>query len=579
MATISVTFYKDINFQSGSFRTPNPPAANTVNGPRNSGWAIQYGYWLDGETEPRTGVLRHDVQGSYAPILIDPPLMEKLDSLGRDTPLIAWDAEVTVPDEWRDVYIVIAGRIFFPYPEMSNQSFKAICGGPSTTKYICSSSDVVTAYPDFYSGIASPIPYYPDSQMSTVTSPPYIPYYGARSLYRDYIVGHPEGLGLDDRPLDVAFARAFPQTTSDSGAPYSQMLIQNYSQHEQAVSLAVEMDYGNGESETKAHSTTVPAGQIYQTSGYTPNGFSAQSGITHGVIMPNLLYYGGNAEFGFDPIYTTIPELGGTTLLELYNGPANSWIDQLNPYNPTLLSCITHAFRHQYTTENNAKARWRLKDERGLWSRWISAQNTPPLAAFTVDGEWNPAYILGEGDNQEIAPRWLVGETIHLDATKAFDVDGTIVNYHWAVSEYDAALINQEVTQQFDSNEPLLTYTLRNPRELSQLYVSLTVTDNEGLTGSLGVGLILTSAGVCLFGSFVDKAGVLYTAVADGQNVQVARFKTGSGSREPLALIEGAKNPAYDFDTARGTHLLSYESRSDGTHQLLTSRDCGRTFQ
>lgn len=78
--------------------------------------------------------------------------------------------------------------------------------------------------------------------------------------------------------------------------------------------------------------------------------------------------------------------------------------------------------------------------------------------------------------------------------------------------------------------------------------------------------------------SFLDESGTLYTAVNDGDNVQVARFKTGTASRELLALIPNAKNPSYAYNRQSNRHFVSYEDRSDGAQKLVASDNSGKEF-
>jgi hypothetical protein len=180
---------------------------------------------------------------------------------------------------------------------------------------------------------------------------------------------------------------------------------------------------------------------------------------------------------------------------------------------------------------------------------------------------------MGEGENKEFLPRWLVSETILLDASKAFDIDGTIVNYHWNISEYNANPIYQE----FESSEPTLTYTFRNPQELSQIYVYLTVTDNEGLNSALGVGMVLVGE-QGIISAHSDPDGVAYVAVNSGANLQLKSLKGGPASAEVICELENYDTPSVYQHPGSSVLFLMARDKSSNEFQLFQSDDTGRTF-
>lgn len=77
-----------------------------------------------------------------------------------------------------------------------------------------------------------------------------------------------------------------------------------------------------------------------------------------------------------------------------------------------------------------------------------------------------------------------------------------------------------------------------------------------------------------LFGSLIDAAGILYSAVNSAESVQVSRFKAGAGSRELLAVIADAKNASMHKDR-RGQIHITYTSRSGENAAQIRSLDSG----
>lgn len=81
------------------------------------------------------------------------------------------------------------------------------------------------------------------------------------------------------------------------------------------------------------------------------------------------------------------------------------------------------------------------------------------------------------------------------------------------------------------------------------------------------------------FGSIIDRTGTIFSAVKDGDNVQVSRFPAGASSRELRAQILNASNPSYTLDKTTNTHYVSYADRSTGAQMVVKSVDGGRTWQ
>lgn len=122
--------------------------------------------------------------------------------------------------------------------------------------------------------------------------------------------------------------------------------------------------------------------------------------------------------------------------------------------------------------------------------------------------------------------------------------------------------------------------------------VAYTAPDGEPFTvriraidsfGAVSNWAYVTMAGVAgvakpRFGSILDAAGVLYSAVNDGDNVQIYRFPNGAASRQSLAVIPNAKNPSYAYDKRKNRHFVSYEDRSDGAQKMVYGLNSGREF-
>lgn len=159
------------------------------------------------------------------------------------------------------------------------------------------------------------------------------------------------------------------------------------------------------------------------------------------------------------------------------------------------------------------------------------------------------------------------GTTVHFDAANSFDIDGSIVEYYWYFygTIYNATL-NSGAT-------PTASYTYPSDGEYT---VKLRVKDNDGIYDEITITVVVDNP--YLFGSMVDATtGVLFTALNEGDNVQVYRFPSGTASREALATITDAKNASL----TRGSDAvitLGYTQRSSGDCVTATSDDDGRSF-
>jgi hypothetical protein len=206
------------------------------------------------------------------------------------------------------------------------------------------------------------------------------------------------------------------------------------------------------------------------------------------------------------------------------------------------------------------------------WEAFFEFDSAMPVAyrLRSPYGEYSPwveLKVIPEG-------HFDLNEDSEVDAGSSVAVTSPIVNYRFQYTDPDSGdLVIQ------DSDSPALDVgELLASHEGETLEVYLAVTSEQGCIGEYN-GTITLKEDFVQFGSFIDRTGTLYSAVNEGNNVRVSRFKQGVASRELLALVPNAKNPSLALVSARGTQLLSYEDRSDGAQKLVRSTDGGRTFQ
>lgn len=172
----------------------------------------------------------------------------------------------------------------------------------------------------------------------------------------------------------------------------------------------------------------------------------------------------------------------------------------------------------------------------------FSVRNVRPVAAFEVEVD---------------------GDLVTVDATASSDEDGSIVAYHW---DWDG---NGTEDQTTSSATPTHTYTAEGDYE-----IRLQVQD-DGTGRSLFVTQnVRIEFGIV--GQYVDAGGAVYTAVTEGTDILVYRFKGGTSSRETLTSISNARNPSiFKID---GIFYLAYSERSTGNAVILRSRDGAFNF-
>jgi len=124
-----------------------------------------------------------------------------------------------------------------------------------------------------------------------------------------------------------------------------------------------------------------------------------------------------------------------------------------SPANSSTQSTMTHV----YKTQGNKNVTLTVTDNYGFTNTaWqvVTVQPAPPVALFN----WDP-----------LAP--LVNEAVTFDASASYDVDGSILNYGWNFGDGNTATTGNPIT-------------IHNYNATGDYNVTLTVTDNDGLTGT-----------------------------------------------------------------------------------------------
>ncbi len=176
--------------------------------------------------------------------------------------------------------------------------------------------------------------------------------------------------------------------------------------------------------------------------------------------------------------------------------------------------------------------------------------------------------------------------TVHAEAT-ASSAQGAIEWYGWQIRDSDGKFLGTAASK--IDNHPwgpyvalgqTIDYELEDEGTYSircvvfDEYGYISATDWATVAGGLFEEFTVTSG---QFDSLIDATGALFSAVNEGTGVRVSRFRNGVASREPLALIADAKNPAFVKDKQFGLRL-SYTDRNDGAIKMVRSTNDGREF-
>lgn len=197
--------------------------------------------------------------------------------------------------------------------------------------------------------------------------------------------------------------------------------------------------------------------------------------------------------------------------------------------------------------------------------------DTAPVAHFSINGVAMPAGQQQdeEGDFSFDASASTAGSRQVEDITNVatvYLVPASITSYAWVFTKlfpsstvFDTASTVTHSQSELDSNSYTALLTITN---------SFGTTDTE--TGSYRVP-------EQIIGTWLDNVGWMFSAVNDGQDVQVSAFPNGAGSRQLLAVIEDAKNPSI-YKNFRNQLFLSYQERGTDITKVVFSLDNGRTF-
>jgi len=209
---------------------------------------------------------------------------------------------------------------------------------------------------------------------------------------------------------------------------------------------------------------------------------------------------------------------------------------------------------HDFTTA--ATVRFEVVDAYGQHSRWL-ALSLAPVASFTYDDYEYPV--------------------VALDASDSFDPDGSIVSWAWYFGgELDAAT-GETTSVDVEGSEAEVN-----------LYVGLTVTDNDGLTASTSQAITLQ--GIPRFDALTDVAGVRYGAVNsvydnpdagyfNAPAVQVYFFGETVASREDRATVLSLRHPSIWKDETDLFWMLGQRGYgSSSVWHCGWSTDGGRRF-
>lgn len=159
------------------------------------------------------------------------------------------------------------------------------------------------------------------------------------------------------------------------------------------------------------------------------------------------------------------------------------------------------------------------------------------------------------------------------------DVAGrTVVAWEWEFGDGTTQMLGAVETVTHEYAEEFWNTTVHPRARAWDQYGFLM----DGLLGDFATGWhqgnVPVGEGVAdIFGSFVDAFGTTYTAVNDGDNVQVSKFRTPTAARELLALVEDAKNPSL-FQHDNGEIVLGITRKSGGDFVRALSTDFGETF-
>lgn len=221
-------------------------------------------------------------------------------------------------------------------------------------------------------------------------------------------------------------------------------------------------------------------------------------------------------------------------------------------------------------TVSGTSPRFRARNSLGQLSRWCTIRFAP-IADGAVDAE-------------DLS-------SVELDGTDSYDMDGTVVEWQWVLGTAkpeDASESGFWADYEYEgtsgtyvvSSSPQATTdasVLENVSFESDLIpVTMRVKDSAGFWSDSHV--FYFEAANALFGSFVDRFGTLYTAVNEGQNVRVSRFKSDAPvAREILASIPDVKNPSL-FQKANGDIICAATDRTTGDFVRKISHNFGRSF-
>lgn len=231
--------------------------------------------------------------------------------------------------------------------------------------------------------------------------------------------------------------------------------------------------------------------------------------------------------------------------VSLVGGEVQVTVSPITPYGSLTLARLYYGLHEDHSTAGS-QFQVATNFDGTIRGGFFYVRNVRPVASFTYSQS---------------------GNTINVDASASSDEDSAgIAAYQW---DWDGDGTFDEST-----SEPTASHTYDEEGEYT---VKLRVLDMDGGESLIVAGEAVAAAGG-RFGSFVDATGALYSAVNDGDNVQVSRFRNGVASRELLAVIANAKNPSLTWNPSRNVQLLSYEDTSDGAQKLVVSRISGRAF-